>query len=73
MLWRKEELLLNLLQVEGSGEDRMGGIMVELVELGTGNSNSIREPMVRNRGQRAKSRRKWKEKISWEEEQLLQP
>jgi len=37
-------LLMSLLQAEGAGEDRMNGIDVGLVELGTCNPSSVREP-----------------------------
>lgn len=48
----------------------MGGIKVGLVELGTCNPGSVREPTVRDRDQRARPRRKWKGKISWDEKWL---
>lgn len=41
-------------RAEGAGEDRVGGIRVGLVELGTCNPSSVREPTV-SEGQGSKS------------------
>lgn len=64
--WREGKSLLSLLQAEGAGEDRMGGIRVGLVELVTCNPSSVREPTVKDRDQRARPRRNWKGKTSWD-------
>lgn len=63
--WRVGKSLLSLLQAEGAGKDRIGGIRVGLAELGTCNPSSVREPAVRDKDERARTRRKWKGKISW--------